>query len=383
MHRGIKYISFYDNIMNKREERYVVPSCQSKLEYVVSVISELGYFVDIISPSCTTAHKGVFRAKVYDISPNVKVHLPFSFGASSVIGRAFKRIWQVIVVYFYLFNQINNGDVVIAYHSIALSRVLRYLKRTKGIKLVLHVEEVYSDVSGNARHRKLERDIFNKADAFLFPSESLSKTVNLNYKKYVVAHGVYKPEPMRAEKWDDGRTHCVYAGTFDAIKGGAIQAIKAAEYLDERFCIHVIGFGSPSEIKNIEDLISGISKTTKCEIVYDGLKKGVEFSKYIQKCHIGISSQNPSGIYNSTSFPSKVLMYLTNYLDVVSIRIPVLSESDVNEVIFYYDKDEPCELANAIRRCSQLHDKEVVSSLLFELHKKFSIELDEMLRAFY
>ena len=74
---------------------------------------------------------------------------------------------------------------------------------------------------------------FKAADAFLFPTEALSKEVNLSQKPYVIVHGSYSVQPLIKEKFNDRKIHCVYAGTFDMVKGGVLNAIAAAEYLDE------------------------------------------------------------------------------------------------------------------------------------------------------
>ena len=70
---------------------------------------------------------------------------------------------------------------------------------------------------------------------------------------------------------------------------------------------------------------------------------------FIQKCDIGLSSQNPDGQYNTTSFPSKVLMYLSNGLSVVSIDIPVLRDSKVTKCIFYAKSKEGKDIAEALK----------------------------------
>ena len=94
-----------------------------------------------------------------------------------------------------------------------------------------------------------------------------------------------------------------------------------------------------------------MQKKTKASITYDGLKKGEEFIRFLQQCHIGLSTQNPSGEFNDTSFPSKVLTYLANGLSVVSIRIRVLEKAAIANTVSFYDNDDAIELAKAIMNC--------------------------------
>ena len=149
------------------------------------------------------------------------------------------------------------------------------------------------------------------------------------------------------------------------------NAIAAAEYLDENYVIHILGFGSEIEIEQVKKAIISARDKTTCDIRYEGLKTGDDFRMFIQKCDIGLSSQNPDGQYNATSFPSKVLMYLSNGLSVVSIDIPVLRDSKVTKCIFYAKSKEGKDIAEAISNAAS--NKANVSSeiLLKHLDEEF------------
>ena len=66
-------------------------------------------------------------------------------------------------------------------------------------------------------------------------TELLNKEVNLSNKPYIISHGTYHTVPRYCGKFDDGKIHAVYAGSFNPVKGGALTAIGAAEYLDENY----------------------------------------------------------------------------------------------------------------------------------------------------
>lgn len=53
---------------------------------------------------------------------------------------------------------------------------------------------------------------------------------NLACKPYALEYGVYKCSKSLSERFDDGKIHIVYAGTFDPSKGGK-AAVEAAAYL--------------------------------------------------------------------------------------------------------------------------------------------------------
>lgn len=93
-----------------------------------------------------------------------------------------------------------------------------------------------------------------------------------------------------------------------------------------------------------------VQKRTKCILTYDGLKLGEEYIRFLQKCQIGLCTQIPDAKYTETSFPSKILVYLANGLQVLSVRIPAVENSEVGEMLFYYDTQSPREIANAIMK---------------------------------
>ena len=58
-----------------------------------------------------------------------------------------------------------------------------------------------------------------------------------------------------------------------------------------------------------------------------------------------------SGIpeFNNTSFPSKILSYMSNGLQVVSADIEAVRRAyGISGYIYYYQKQEPSDIANAI-----------------------------------
>ena len=109
------------------------------------------------------------------------------------------------------------------------------LKKIKKCRLIIEVEELYSDVKEDIALRKKELDYLQIADKYIMITELLNKEVNLQDKAMIISHGTYQAVPIYGKKIDDGKTHVVYAGSFNPIKGGAISAIEAAEFLDESF----------------------------------------------------------------------------------------------------------------------------------------------------
>lgn len=351
-HKSIKYIAFFDKQDSVVERNYVT-SASNKIEYIANSIVSNGKKVEIISVAAVT--EGKFRLYPSEkklISNGITLRLPFSWGGSNVILKKLKVLWHLIDLLFYLFFNCGKNDTVIVYHSLGYFDIIRWIKRIRKFKMILEVEEIYSDVSSMSNYwRNLEFRMFNTADAFILSNDLLDAKINKYHKPSVVIYGTYYVEPKRVEKFNDGKIHVIYAGTFDPNKGGAQTSIMAAEFLSESFHIHICGFGHLEEVESVKKQISEIQSKSKASITYDGLKKSNDFIEFLQQCHIGLSTQKPEGKYNDTSFPSKVLTYMANGLAVVSIRIPVLEKATISDAISFYNIPKGEEIAEAIRNC--------------------------------
>lgn len=378
----IQYISFYDHELNKDENRAFSPAGKNVTEYVANAIGRLGYQVEIISPIQTKEKFGLYRGKQYNINNNVSVVLPPCFGAAGIFGKILKRVWQKIIIYIFLFKRIKNDSVLIIYHSLSLLKFLSIISKIKKCKIILQVEEIYGDVENSEIIRKREMSAFKKADAFIFPTISLSNIINIDNKPNAIVYGDYSIKPLMVNKFNDGKIHCLYAGTFDKSKGGVFNAIDASIFLNDEYVMHILGFGSNLEIEEVKKAISLALERTNCKIIYEGLKSGDDFRNFVQKCDIGLSTQNPEGRYNDTSFPSKVLMYLTNGLDVVSVDLQVLHESKLKNVLHISKSASGIDIANAILKISPKNNSELNNEILNELDYEFMQNIDCVIRRF-
>ena len=100
---------------------------------------------------------------------------------------------------------------------------------------------------------------------------------------------------------------------------------------------------------------------------------------FLQKCDIGLSLQNPEASFNMTSFPSKILSYLSNGLRVVSIRIPAIEQSSVGDLLYFYDIQTPEAIANRIKsiemNCPYDSRKRIKS-----LREQLKVDLERLVR---
>lgn len=375
----IRYIGYYDILSNKRENRNYVLSAKNKMDYICEILVKCNYDVEIVSVSNTKNNK-FYKKKKIDINSKMKLFLFSTIPSKSVIHKLFRMINTKANLFIYFFKNISRKDKVIVYHSLGYYKLIAILKKIIGFKMILEVEEIYSDVTGNEKTRAKELAFFKLADAYIFPTELLDQYVNTEHKPSAIVYGTYKVEKDREHKFheDDGKIHLVYAGTFDPRKGGVSAATAAGEYLDKNFHIHILGFGSEEEKKILVKQIEEVNSKNGAVVTMDGLLSGEEYTKFLQSCDAGFSTQNPDANFNDTSFPSKVLSYLSNGLRVVSVRIKALEESKVGNLLYFYDGNDPKSIAETIKSIN--FDKDYDSrEFISQLDKEFTESLKKIL----
>ena len=371
----IKYISYYDCALNSNENRNYVLAATNKMNYICSAIKKNGYDVEIISASGTKGKNSV-KSKEYK-NDYASVHLFSSIGRGNILKNVFDIFYLNIQLFFFLLFNIKKNETIIVYHSLGYMKLISIIKKLKSFKLVLEVEEIYSDVIGNRRKRPKELAFFAKADSFIFPTELLNEKINTENKPYAVIYGTYKTEKKYDSIFTDGKIHCVYAGTLDPRKG-ALTAAKAASFLSDDYHIHILGFGKQSDKQLILDEIENNKACGLSNLSFDGLLDGEEYLKFIQSCKVGFSTQSPSADFNETSFPSKVLSYLSNGLRVVSIEIESIKRSRVSDLLYFYKDDNPQAIADAIESIdfTSIYDSR---SAIEMLDKEFIENIKELL----
>lgn len=348
----MKYLVYYDTPANQTENRNYVLAATNKIDYICTALNRIGHSVQLISASATGNRRGC-GGKEVRLSEQTSLKLFPCIGTGKLPQRLLGRILFKTRLFLYLLCHLKKDEPLLVYHSLGYAGLVRLLKKLKKFQLILEVEEIYADVNGRERDRKKEYKLFSVADAFLFPTELLNDKINTGGKPHVLIHGTYQIERDRkcnvfADEIGSEKIHCVYAGTFDPRKGGAMAAAAAAEFLPEQYHMHIIGFGSKTQIQNMKDLVEELLGKCACRITYDGLLSGEAYIRFLQSCDIGLSTQNPDAAFNATSFPSKILSYMANGLRVVSIRIPAIEGSAVGDYLIYYDQQTPEAIARAI-----------------------------------
>lgn len=362
--KRIKYFTYYGcNV--PQHERNNSPAADSKIDYIIEALNKSGYAVDLISQapsSCGHFIKGTVIAKGVNT-----LRYFTSFGSKSTIICKLNYLFMKMQFFLWCLRNVKKGEQVIVYHSLGYDAAFIKLSKLKNIRIVGEIEEIYQDVHQQRKSRSInEYKFLDVCSKYIFPTSLLNEKINTDKKPSVVVHGIYTVEQIVEDKFNDGKTHVVYGGTLDPNKGGAAAAAAAAAYLPEDYHIHICGFGDSTQIKSI---IADISKSSKAKVTFEGELKGESYKRFIQKCHIGLSTQNPQAAFNATSFPSKILVYLSNGLKVVSINIPAIKQSDVADCIHFYNEQTPHAIAAAIENATK--EKMADRDILKELDNKF------------
>ena len=378
--KTITYVSYYSK-PDDMQGRKSVPACSNKMDSIMETLTHMGYQVNILS-ACGAGKEKVYGGRLDRLSDQVSLRFFPSFPWTNIINKILCRIsifgglfWQLI--------HLHKDDKVIVYHSLDYMPVINLAHKIRRFKLIMEVEEIYSDVTGKTDKKEKEIAYLRKADRYIFPTVLLAKLINMKDKPYAIIHGTYRAEAQRnmtsfSNEGNQKETiHCVYAGTFDPRKGGPLAAASAA-YLPANYHVHIIGFGSKQDTETIKETIRNVGEKSQCLITYDGLKQGEEYIRFIQSCDIGLSTQDPSAAFNATSFPSKILSYLANGLRVVSIKIPAIETSDVGDLLYYYVNQTPQGIAEAILSVDMKTPYDSRKRIV-ELNRLFEMKLQEVL----
>lgn len=378
--KKIIYLAHYIDLANT-ENRNILgsPAAINKMDYIIQVLSRLHIKTTVIS-ACSARSKQSNPAVQKEIYPDITLKLLPTLKCNKLPSKIVSRLYFLLHLIVCLLKEVKRGDTLIAYHALSLMGPIKILKLFRKFNLVLEIEEIYGDVTYDSRCSQKELNFFSEADGYLFATELLDKKVNINQKPAIIINGIYNAESVRIIPVCDDKIHVVYAGTLDSRKGGAAAAVSSALFLDEKYHLHILGFGSEQDKACLLREIENNSCRTKCTITFDGCLSGEEYIQFIQSCHIGLSTQDPNAAFNATSFPSKILSYMSNGLRVVSVRIPAIEVSKAGKYLYYYDSQTPEDIAKAIRMVDVMDDydsREILEKLNIEFQNQLEVLLKE------
>ncbi len=344
----MKYIGFYSNESVKKMNLDVPLAAKTKMSYIARIIEEELGSCEIISSAPTAEKRGWFNRRTVSAGRRSTLEVMATFGCGSPILKKVQIIFSQFGLLLCLLRNTRKNENVLVYHSLYLMIPVWIAMKLKKFNLILEMEELYSDVLEKQGFiRTLELKYCRLGKAYLFPTAYLKKSIGMDSASCAVIHGTYQIPQKQTQLFEDGKIHLVYAGTLDPRKG-CMLAAKAASYLPCGYHIHILGFGTDQEKKNMKSVIDSINMSDRASVSYDGVKTGQQYTAFIQSCSIGLCTQIPEASFSDTSFPSKILSYICNGLRVVSIRIPTVEKSAVGDLVYFYDEPDAEKIADTV-----------------------------------
>ncbi len=369
MNNTIYYFASYDISSRKIKRRYTL-AATTKIDYIISVLNQIGYNVNLISASYILDKKYVFdKGGKQKLNDKTNLFLSPSFGSKTIIGK-YLGILFTSFCFFLKLLFIGKDDTLFVYHAPWYYFPLKLAKKIKDFRLILEIEEIYT-LAFERDKRKIETEnkMISLGNAFICANDFLSDYINKYNKKSIVCYGQYKIIETHKRIFTDEKIHLVYAGMIDNLRRAAHNAVNLAEFLSNNYVIHILGFGDEHIVSDLQEQIKNNNNISQCKVFYEGIKTGKEYEIFMSSCDVGLNLQR-QGIYMQTAFPSKVLSYLSMGLNVVSSEIESVVKSKVGNIISYYVDESPESMAKTVMSAKLFTRKEIKEKIQ-HLHNEF------------
>ncbi|MCA1320222.1 hypothetical protein LC085_09920 [Bacillus tianshenii] len=371
----IKFIVTIGTNKYKKDNRYYAVSVKNKVEYLIEKLNEMDYRLEIVSCAPSKNTFGFLPRRKEDFNGNVLINTP-TFCFPTRLGQKIQKLLIYIWLFFYLVFNTNRNEDIIVYHQ--YNPIIKLAQKIKKFNIILEVEEIYSDLTGNKTKRKKEMQYIKNASKYIVASEKINNLIgNLN-KPYCIFNGRYDVFKKTNSAFNDGKIHIVYAGSiyYNLV---AFTSVEIAKYLSDKYVIHIIGWGLDKDINLLKTRIAEINKTAKCRVEYNGMLSGNRLSEFLQSCHIGISPQRTDEEFANACFPSKLSLYLSNGLRVVASYSRAVEESILGSLIDFSPSSDPIEFAKEIQSLN-LNDKYDSMKMIKNLDARFYDDLYNFMR---
>ena len=345
----VYYFGFYISDKDKEKYKGNTPG-NLKMHYVVEQLKESGFNPAIVSLASRRSDSLGFYPKERSESQGCNLSYLGSISGKGYFWARLNMIYKKLQFVWMMMSVVKRKDTVILYHSTEYTKLMAQLKRFITRKVIIEVEEIYG-YSAVADKPWVNEEIANikKMDLHICVNEGIPQDLGLKEGNFVVSYGVGIIPKRRINRFDDGKTHVVYAGTIEMKKRGALTAIDAGQLLPENYVLHILGFGSNENIKLLQEKIEEINNDLgRIQIEYNGFKSGQDLDDFLFKCHIGLSSNVMRPNFANNSFPSKVITYMCHDLSVVLGYAKAFFDVPMSKGWVFYHEYTPEKIAEAI-----------------------------------
>ncbi len=373
--KRIKYIGMYDTA-NDTVQRFHSLAGVNKMNYIISVLNEIGYDVDIYSLAKSKEHKFRYtKEQIVQMGKNT-LYLPPTFGANNKLTKALRicllNIWLILR----LCQHAKKDEVILVYHTLEGISPLSLFKKIKRVRYILEVEEIYGEISGINNTKEI--DYISEAYKYIVVSDMLRK--KLPPKDSICIYGNYKTgKGNNISTHDSGRINMLFSGSLDA-KRGVHPAVESMYYLPDNYFLNISGTDTPENINKLKERIESLNRKKGKEVCkYHGCLSLTDYNKLLGNTDIALNTQI-AGTFGQYLFPSKLLSYMKANLHIVSTKGNSIVSSPFADRIHFADDFSPESIAKAILRVD-LGMPENNEAFLSELHEKTKSELKKLIEA--
>lgn len=375
----IHYFGYYMKPDEMKRYAGNVPG-RLKMEYVISSLVEAcpSAKINVIS-LCGSATCFLLPSSC-NIAPNTQLIHFMALNNSKKIWRGINKVLRYVQLFLYMLLFTKKEDKIIVYHSFWLTKFFSRFKRIFKRNYFIELEEIYGySATGVLDFADVEISTLKKFNDFIVVNDTLPEVIGIERSNYCVCYGAYHAKKRPKSRFDDGCIHIVYAGTIEGKKCGVWTALEIAKYLDERYVLHIAGFGSQQMIDNLELKINDANRVNKSKTVFHGFLQGEELDNLLWGCHIGLSTYVISDLFSSCSFPSKLSSYTCHDLVVAVCNMSAYKRTKLNKNWILYDEYEPHLIAGLIQQYDGGFNFSNYS-LISNLHADFVFWLKENLK---
>jgi len=327
-------------------------SAKPVIDFLIAGMHEHTLQTTILSPQGIEGDE-IRWASAYDFHQGAtQVLYPPSLGGRTKVVKAINTVLSWIWLLAVLGRHTKKGETILVYHSMNYLIPISLLRSFKKLQVVLYIGEFYQTLYPMSPiKQRLEKRYIKRADAYIFVTHLLSQQVRELRKDsfdHVTLYGPYKREILAHQNVDNTKTRLLYVGKISKDKG-IERTIELANYLSDQFEIRIIGYCESYDEETLMSKISESNRTNSCKLIFDGVKHGAEYVEYVQSCELGLVLQDMDASFNANSFPSKILSFISNGLEVLAPDIPTIATSPFASSLYLYHDESAQEIAKIVK----------------------------------
>jgi hypothetical protein len=274
---------------------------------------------------------------------------------------------------------------IVIYHSLLFGPLIILLKLIK-LKVILQVNEVfYNDgIHNSLIFEFFEKLLFKIVDGFIFSTNELQKYIEINEKKKSSIPIIPGPIniPNFKNKIKNDIIKIVFAGVIDRNKvGGAFILLELAKKLNNsQYTIDFYGYADKKTLEEFLVELNNINFSSLTKVNYMGLLNQNDLIVKLSEYDIGIASQYIGTKFSLSSFPSKILTYLSAGLLTISATSPAVESWEFSKYIFIYRDPNLVDLIEFLNNIKDINNYKNESEInIIKIRKKISYDLKKYL----